>query len=353
MKKLLLIVFSLVIFSSWILYDRQDSSHTYANTNNQGEVTADSLHVREQPTTNSASVGSLTRGNQVTIDGESGDWYQISYQDISGFVHSSYILREDSGSEQIIGTGEVTASSLNVRATASTNADTISSLSQGTVVDLYEEADGWFKVKVGSTFGYIHGEYVEATLGGGNGGGGNGGLNGKTIFLDPGHGGNDPGAVENGSIYEKTIALSVSNKLKAALESEGATVVTSRTTDTYVALSDRASSANQSGADIFISIHANSWHDAGADGIEVLYERSYEGEASMRLAQSIQSRLASGLQLRDRGIREENLHVLRNTTIPSVLVELGFMSNPSDLNKLQNNQDEYVNELVNGLKDYY
>ncbi len=336
---------------------------TSTSTFGTGEITVNNLNVRASASTSSKIISSLSRGTKVDLYKKSGSWYKVKIGSNYGYVHSSYVKittstggsNSSSGGETStsrFGTGEITASNLNVRASASTSSKIISSLGRGTKVVLYEKSGEWFKIKLGNSDAYIHGSYVKtSTSSAGNGS--NGSLSGKTIFLDPGHGGNDPGAVATGNIYEKTIVLSVSNKLKNALEQEGAKVVTSRTNDTYISLSNRVNQANQSGADAFISLHANSWHDSGPNGIEVLYNRSYAGDESARLSQVIQTRLANGLNLRNRGAREMSLQVIRSTRMPSVLVELGFMSNSSDLNKLRNNQDQYVNQLVTALKEYY
>ncbi|MGJ9383767.1 SH3 domain-containing protein [Salipaludibacillus sp. CF4.18] len=339
-------------------------SNTPASQIESGEITASNLNVRASASTSGKVISSLSRGTKVDLYAKSGQWYKVKVGSSYGFVHSSYVKKttassggSSSGSgnntpASQIGSGEITVNNLNVRASASTSGKIISKLSRGTKVDLYEKSGSWFKIKVGNNDGFIHGSYVKTSTSA-SGSSGNGSLSGKTIFLDPGHGGNDPGAVAIGNIHEKTIALSVSNKLKYALEKEGAKVVTSRTNDTYISLSNRVNQANQSGADVFISLHGNSWHDSGPNGVEVLYNRSYAGDESARLAQVIQTRLANGLNLRNRGAREMSLQVIRSTRMPSVLVELGFMSNSSDLNKLRNNQDQYVNELVTALKEYY
>ena len=171
-----------------------------------------------------------------------------------------------------------------------------------------------------------------------------------TVFLDPGHGGWEAGASYS-SVMEKTINLAVSNKVKANLEALGFTVIMSRTTDTYVGLLERSEEANASGADIFVSIHHNAMPgNATVTGIETYYYQ-YDSDyppiineemhndptrilESAQLASAIQDSLVENTGALDRGVRRNTFAVLRETAIPAVLLELGYMSSPTELAKL-------------------
>ncbi|HEM3682464.1 TPA: N-acetylmuramoyl-L-alanine amidase, partial [Streptococcus suis] len=186
-----------------------------------------------------------------------------------------------------------------------------------------------------------------------------------TVYIDPGHGGVDSGA-SYGGVYEKNLALSVANKLKANLIQLGYQVLMTRTTDYNVDFkTERSKMANQSNADLFISIHFNATGlpSSNATGIETYwyqYDPEYQPKinAAMhndptRLAESeilanqVQASLISGTGAVNRGVRRETFAVLRETAIPAILVELGFMDNPSDLQKI--NQDSYQTKLANAL----
>ena len=186
-----------------------------------------------------------------------------------------------------------------------------------------------------------------------------------TIYIDPGHGGVDSGA-SYGGVYEKNLALSVANKLKANLIQLGYQVLMTRTADYNVDFkTERSKMTNQSNADLFISIHFNSTGSASsnATGIETYwyqYDPEYQPKINAakhndptRLAESeilanqVQASLISGTGAVNRGVRRETLAVLRETAIPAILVELGFMNNPSDLQKI--NQDSYQTKLANAL----
>ncbi len=186
-----------------------------------------------------------------------------------------------------------------------------------------------------------------------------------TIYIDPGHGGVDSGA-SYGEVYEKNLALSVANKLKENLIQLGYQVLMTRTADYNVDFkTERSQMANQSNADLFISIHFNATGlaSSNATGIETYwyqYDPEYQSKinAAMhndptRLAESeilanqVQASLISGTGAVNRGVRRETFAVLRETAIPAILVELGFMDNPSDLQKIK--QDSYQTKLANAL----
>ncbi|MFO7311175.1 MAG: N-acetylmuramoyl-L-alanine amidase [Bacillota bacterium] len=153
---------------------------------------------------------------------------------------------------------------------------------------------------------------------------GNKPLAGYTIVLDPGHGGRDPGALGvSGRTWEKYNAWFVALDAKALLEQAGATVVLTRTGDVYVTLAERVQLAHRHGADLYISIH-NDWNPtASIRGVTTYYWH----ERSRRLAEVLQAELASRLGTRSVGVLRQPFYVLRNTQMPAVLVELGFLSN--------------------------
>ncbi|OUM98346.1 MAG: hypothetical protein BAA04_05845 [Firmicutes bacterium ZCTH02-B6] len=143
-------------------------------------------------------------------------------------------------------------------------------------------------------------------------------------MLDPGHGGRDPGALGvSGRTWEKYNALFVALDAKALLEQAGATVVLTRTSDTYPTLAERVQLAHSHGADLYISIH-NDWNqDANIRGVTTYYWH----ERSRRLAEVLQAELTVRLGTRSVGVLRQPFYVIRNTQMPAVLLELGFLSN--------------------------
>ncbi|MBY6037090.1 N-acetylmuramoyl-L-alanine amidase [Fictibacillus nanhaiensis] len=158
-------------------------------------------------------------------------------------------------------------------------------------------------------------------------------LLGKTIVLDPGHGDHDAGASANG-LKEKDIVLDVGLRTRSKMINAGAKIIMTRSDDTFLALTARSTIANNSGADSFISIHSNAAESPAAHGSEVYYDTTFSGPESKRLAEEIQKELVKRLGTSDRGEKEANFHVIDKTRIPSILVELGFITNPSDASKL-------------------
>lgn len=151
---------------------------------------------------------------------------------------------------------------------------------------------------------------------------------GKIIYLDPGHGGQDPGALSPGGLQEKNINLDVAQRVAARLMSAGAKVVLTRNDDTYVGLYDRPAMANQGAAEAYVSIHSNLHPtDKYINGIETYHCPGRPG--SQKLALILHTELLRFSGLNDRGIRtREDFVVTRETTMPSVLIEMGFLSNP-------------------------
>lgn len=170
------------------------------------------------------------------------------------------------------------------------------------------------------------------------------------VFLDAGHGGKDPGALGNG-MQEKNITLPVTLEIGEILKRHGVTVGYTRTTDTFMELSDRANKANNFGADIFVSIHCNAFNNSSAKGVETY---SHIGSVKgSRLAQSIQnSILSSKLYTVNRGTKTANFAVLRLTKMPAALVEMAFITNGEDANILKNRQNELAIAIAKGILSY-
>ena len=178
----------------------------------------------------------------------------------------------------------------------------------------------------------------------------------KLIVIDAGHGDEDPGSSIS-NVDEKDLNLQIALKLKSALEEEGYEVMMTRSDDTYLTLTERAEFANEVEADLFISIHQNSYiDDSTVSGIEVYYNESTKTESDEVLAQFIQTELVETTGARDRGIRAyDELVVTRKTEMPACLVELGYMTNKSELSLLQSDAYQYklVTGMVNGINQFF
>ena len=172
-----------------------------------------------------------------------------------------------------------------------------------------------------------------------------------TIAIDPGHGGNQPGAVypdENGEdVQEKDLTLPMSLMLADILEERGYNVVLTRTGDDSVSLADRAKMANAAQAEVFVSIHCNALDRTDYEGIfTYYYPNSTRGEA---LAKQVQAGVVAATGGIGRGTPSANFQVLRETTMPAVLVETGFMSCPAELARLCD--PDYQQQIALGIAD--
>ncbi|QSF43143.1 N-acetylmuramoyl-L-alanine amidase [Paenibacillus tianjinensis] len=173
----------------------------------------------------------------------------------------------------------------------------------------------------------------------------------KLIVLDAGHGAKDSGAIGVTKKYEKNFNLAVVLKAAELLKKESnIDVVLTRSDDTFLELKDRAAMANNLHADLFISVHANSSASSAATGSETYYQRA----SSKALASVMHKYLVQATGLSDRGVRYGNFHVIRETTMPAVLLEVGYLSNKGDESLLFSEalQNRVAAGMVSGIKEY-
>ena len=216
----------------------------------------------------------------------------------------------------------------------------------------------------------------------------------RKIVLDPGHGGKDPGAIGVGGIAEKDIVLSVAKKLARKLRTElGVQVVLTRNVDRFVALEDRTATANSEDADLFISLHVNASPNSEARGIETYYLDNTTDEAAIRLAarenrtsrrnisdlqfilsdmmqnmkledsitlaHRLQGALVGGMtkitgDVKDLGVKKALFHVLVGARMPSVLVEMFFITHRAEARAMSqdSHQDALVEALYEGIQKF-
>lgn len=173
------------------------------------------------------------------------------------------------------------------------------------------------------------------------------------IFVDAGHGGNDPGAVANG-IQEKDVVLPISLKLGQALQSMGYTVYYTRTNDVEIDLEPRVAAAERINADVFVSVHANSLApgSSGISGIETYHSRS--SAVGRELASYVHSQIISGTGASDRSVRGAGFYVIAKTSMPAILVETGFVTNPTEARNLSSPdyQKRMADAIARGIDQF-
>jgi N-acetylmuramoyl-L-alanine amidase len=217
----------------------------------------------------------------------------------------------------------------------------------------------------------------------------------KKIVLDAGHGGKDPGAISKSGLKEKHVTLSIARRLKKILQAKGFKVILTRDRDKFISLGQRTRIANQAQADLFISIHANANHSHNLSGLEVYYlsdkvndfkrasvaarqARLNLNEAqiseptlqlksiiwdmiylenraqSIDLARCITKDLGRQLNMKVIGVKPARFYVLKNTNMPAILIEVGYLSNTSEAKMLKNRfyREQVARSLAEAIQDY-
>lgn len=191
------------------------------------------------------------------------------------------------------------------------------------------------------------------------------GLKGKIIALDAGHGGSDTGAIGPTGVTEKGVTLRVAKALQKLLQAEGATVLMTRTTDTEVSpkkanasdveeLQARCDVGNDGNADIFISMHMDSFTNSTPSGTTGYYYTK-GSKAGQRLAQYLSEGVVTALGTGNRGTKSCNFYVVKHTDMPATLVEMAFISNDKE-EKLMNSEagiNRAAEGLLNGLRRFF
>ncbi|HWL12123.1 MAG TPA: N-acetylmuramoyl-L-alanine amidase, partial [Ureibacillus sp.] len=216
---------------------------------------------------------------------------------------------------------------------------------KGDKITTYAISGGWAQITAGSVKGYVSTAYITK----------NAASVKKIIVLDPGHGGKDPGAVANG-LREKDIVLSVGLYLRDYLKAAGVEVIMTRTSDVYLTLDERVAIAKNSGADSFVSLHMNAAASTSASGTETYSSTAGDSNrvnSSAKLSQFIQERLVDELGTRDRGEKNADYVVIYKNPLPSVLAEMGFLTNAAEAKYVNAHKKKTARAIYLGIMDYY
>ncbi len=324
-----------------------------------GVVTASSLNVRDNGSLSGKIIGSLKQGNQVTIEEEVNNWSRIRLANGNiGWVASWYLEVQMKTPTETPSAGQSTVKILyngtNIRSGSSTSQSVVARANEGDTFAMLAKEGDWYKINLpGNKIGYVAGWLVSI-----NGSqtiverpGINQYLKGKTIVIDPGHGGNDSGAIGVSGTYEKTLNIRTAKIVFDKLSASGANVVLTRNSDNYVSLRSRVSISHYRNADAFVSIHYDSTNDRSVRGVTSYYYKNID----VGLASTIQSELVKNTGFKNRQHRLGNYQVLRENRNPSVLLELGFISNPTEEYTVNTNnfQENVSNGIYYGLAQYF
>lgn len=171
----------------------------------------------------------------------------------------------------------------------------------------------------------------------------------KTVIIDAGHGGNDHGAAYN-DVLEKNISLAVASKIKSLNKDENTEIILTRENDSYPSLSDRSAFVNKKNPVMVISLHLNRNSEANThrNGTEIYYsENNEKAEASKILAEKLASKFENS------SVKSQNLHILRASKSPALLVEMGFINNKEDRELLtsQHGQNQYAQKILDFISE--
>ncbi|SHG00256.1 N-acetylmuramoyl-L-alanine amidase [Ornithinibacillus halophilus] len=243
---------------------------------------------------------------------------------------------------------------LNMREDPSIESDVLGRLVQGNFLQVLQHKANWSKVNFDGKEAWVASDFIipakeeeqdsffiTPEL-----------LDGYTIVIDPGHGGKDPGAIGINGVHEKDLILSTSKKIAKQLRENGAKVVLTRTDDYFVSLDERINIAHAHNADAFISIHYNAFSIENVQGFNTYY---FSSATNRNLAKAIHGSLAEEVNLHNRGLLEDDYRVLRKNQRPSVLIELGFITNSVELKTLQSDgyQSLVAKAIAKGLMDFF
>ncbi|MFC3041198.1 N-acetylmuramoyl-L-alanine amidase [Virgibacillus xinjiangensis] len=345
---------------SLILFAPEESS---AHSKETYEVSNQILNVREAPSDSAEIIGTLSKNDTITAFQEKYGWVQTYFGGEEAWVAKHYLVSTSSGNshgQSYTDSITIQKNGVRVRTGPSTNNQIIDIAASGDTYQMTGTEGDWHQVVMGngttgwiaswltdmpaSSSGVAH-ESVPTTKISSNGS-----LSGLHIVVDPGHGGKDSGAIGLNGVYEKNLVSSTADYVAQELRDAGAAVTLTRNGDYFVSLNERTNISNRQGADAFISLHYNSFPMLAASGT-----RTYYSNNGKSLAQQVQGSLASHLPLRNGGIHHGDYRVLNHTTAPAVLVELGFLSNPNDLQEVQTSyyQSNAAKALTSGLKNYF
>jgi len=171
------------------------------------------------------------------------------------------------------------------------------------------------------------------------------------VVIDPGHGGKDPGAIGIGGVREKDIILPIGKRVAEILQQNGVQVIMTRSSDYFVSLPGRVQLAEKANADVFVSIHANALGGGRSDvsGLETYYY-----DSGLSLARSVHNSILQSINVRDRGVRRARFYVLRKSSMPSILVETGYVTGREDNAKLRTSayQNQMAEAIARGILQY-
>ena len=301
------------------------------------------------------------------LDDQQSNFSKVSYNGQEGYVdnnqlnyavdHMNELYKLQAGLPQTLDAKKMISTKLKetpLYESADTFSKRVSTVNAGTIFNYEDRENNFYKVTIGNgkkayipywlvnaNFATIESDSQLPQ-----------GIEHAKIVIDPGHGGDDPGAVVTFSEkHEADHTLTTALLLKKELENLGATVILTRESDKSVSLENRAQLSNREKANAFISLHFDSGPNSNASGTTGYYFTS----TSENLAQTVNKYIARNLTLKSQGTKFQNFLVLRENKQPSILLELGYLNNPDDNKLIESTeyQENIAKSIASALKEYF
>lgn len=353
--------------ANWLLTPSTDTGSQHTTQEQLAISIADHLRVRKMPGTNSEIIGILNKGESVEVIETDNNWVKINTPAGHGWVYQEYLTVLDQPTEKkskieankvekIIEKKNVVIlnNHTNIRKGPDLTYPVIQKANMGDTFQILESENNWYKIRLsGDEMGYVASWIVslekamiktpqkdqERSL------------KNKIIVIDPGHGGHDKGTTGFSGVIEKDLTLRTAKLLVGQLQSAGAKPILTRGTDTFLSLPQRVKRAGTEHADVFISIHYDSILDPSVHGVTTYYYHSYQKP----LAIEVHSALSNLSTVKSRGIKFGDYHVLRENNQKAVLLELGYLSNPTEEKKVVSDRYQTIvsSAIFEGIKNYF
>lgn len=325
-----------------------------------GTVTAASLNVRDSNSLDGKVIASISKGESLKILEEKNNWVKLEIESgENGWVAGWYVEKSvpnKKPSKETIQNSSVTIdhNGTNIRSNPDTNSKIVERANTGDSYPIVALHGDWYEIKLkNGEKGFVAG-WIVSVQGGApqvQKPGTNSDLTTKKIMIDPGHGGRDNGTTGANGTLEKQLTLRTGQLLYQKLRSKGANVILTRSNDQYLSLSTRVSMAHYQDVDAFISIHYDSIENPSVKGMTTYYYHPYQ----KALATEVHKATQNHVSMKDRNVRFGNYHVIRENMQEAILLELGYLSNPSEelfVNSPQY-QEQITNGIVQGLANYF
>lgn len=336
----------------------------------KAKVNATSLNIRENADASSPVIGAYTNGQEIIVFKVDGQWAQVKYNGQWGYVHTNYLIMQVNKqpftalSQPQLDTydgnrawlkwskvGSVTTSHklLSNGVEITTSASQIDEWTGShPAIDRIEYSGSKIRIYFNPGYHFVvrHSvNEVKVTLL-------NSGLTGKRIVVDAGHGDHDPGAKGATGLREKEVNLAVATYVADFLRSAGAEVTLTRSNDTFLSLAGRVQVAHNNDADAFVSVHSDSFKET-SQGSTTFYHsgKNPSWQQSKQLSDIAIKKITSQLGTVNRGSQDKSLHVIRETEIPAILVEMAFISNPNEEALLKS--DEFRQKAAQAIYDSF